>query len=299
MSKKFLITGGEGFIGRNIKNYIVSKGDVAYTLDISGYPDYRVSVTDFDSLMDIKEDFDGVFHLAAVTSPPQFEDDPLTGFEVNANGTLNVLEFARQKNIKRAVLASSSATYGNTGRMSTEENFPKIYANIYPITKMVDEYLARYYSDQKEIECISLRYFNTYGPGENTKSQYASVVWRFIKALSKGERAVIYGDGKQKRDFIYVLDTARASFLAMLHGKSGESYNIGTGVSTTFNDIYDIIKEEMHSVLEPDHVPNPLKNYQYFTQADMTKTRRDLGFIPEYDLRSGIRSMLQNDIRSI
>jgi UDP-glucose 4-epimerase len=297
--KKFLITGGEGFIGRNIKNYIISKGDVAYTLDITGDPDYRVSVTDFDNLVEIKEDFDAVFHLAAVTSPPQFEDDPLTGFEVNANGTLNVLEFARQKNIKRVVLASSSATYGNTGRMSTEENFPKSYGNMYPITKMVGEYLARYYSDQKEIECISLRYFNTYGPGENTKSQYASVVWRFVKALSKGERAVIYGDGEQKRDFIYVLDTARASFLAMLHGKPGESYNIGTGVSTTFNDIYTIVKEEMRSVLEPDYIPNPLKNYQYFTQADMCKTKRDLGFTPEYNLRSGIRSMLQNNIRSI
>ena len=95
MSRKFLITGGEGFIGRNIKNYIISKGDAAYTLDITGDPDYRVSVTDFDSLVDIKEDFDGIFHLAAVTSHPQFEDDPLPGCEVNANGTLNVMESAR------------------------------------------------------------------------------------------------------------------------------------------------------------------------------------------------------------
>ena len=123
------------------------------------------------------------------------------------------------------------------------------------------------------MECISLRYFNTYGPGENTKSQYASVVWRFI----------------------YALDTARASFIAMLHGKSRESYNIGTGVSTTFNDIYAIVREEMQSELEAEHVPNPLANYQYFTRADMAKTRRDLGFMPEYDLRSEIRSMLQND----
>lgn len=299
MPRKFLITGGEGFIGRNIKNYIISNGDVAYTLDISGDPDYHVSVIDFDSLMDIKENFDGVFHLAAVTSPPQFEDDPLTGFEVNANGTLNVLELARQKNIKRVVLASSSATYGNTGRMSPEENFPKSYENIYPITKMVGEHLARYYSDQKGIECISLRYFNTYGPGENTKSQYASVVWRFIKSIIKGERAVIYGDGNQRRDFIYVADTARASVLAMIHGRPGESYDIGTGVSMTFNDIYDIVREEVHSSLEAQYVPNPLKSYQYFTKADISKTERDLGFFPEYDLRSGVRSMLKNDIKSI
>ena len=96
-------------------------------------------------------------------------------------------------------------------------------------------------------------------------------------------------------DFIYVLDTARASFLAMLNGKSGESYNIGTGVSMTFNNIYPVVKEDMYSELKVEHVPNPLANYQYFTKADMSKTRRDLGFTPEYDLRSGIRSMLQND----
>jgi UDP-glucose 4-epimerase len=198
MPRKFLITGGEGFIGRNIKNYIISKWDAAYTLDISGDPDYRVSVTDFDGLVEIKEDFDGVFHLAAVTSPPQFEDNPLVGFKVNANGTLNVLEFARQRNIKRVVLASSSATYGNARIMSTEGDFPKSYANIYPITTMVDGYLARYYSYRKGMECISLRYFNTYGPGENTKSQYASVGWRFFKTLSRGEGGDIRGRGAER-----------------------------------------------------------------------------------------------------
>ncbi|MCL4421014.1 MAG: GDP-mannose 4,6-dehydratase [Candidatus Thermoplasmatota archaeon] len=106
-----------------------------------------------------------------------------------------------------------------------------------------------------------------------------------------GEGGDIRG-GEQKRDFIYVLDTTRASHLAVFHDNSGESYNIETGVSMTFNNIYAIVKEEMHSELKAEHVPNPLANYQYFTQADMTKTRRDLGFMPEYHLRSGIRSML-------
>ena len=115
-------------------------------------------------------------------------------------------------------------------------------------------------------------------PRENTKSDCASVVWRFIKVPSNGERAVIYGDGEQKRDLIHVLDTARAS------------YRNGRG--TAFNGIYAIVTEEMQSELEAEHVPNPLKHYQYLTKADMTKTRRDPGFMPEYGLRSGIRSML-------
>jgi UDP-glucose 4-epimerase len=298
MGKSFLITGGEGFIGRNIRKHIIDRGMNASTLDIAGNPDYRISVTDFTSLMNIEDHFDGIFHLAAVTSPPQFEDDPLQGFQVNANGTFNVLEFARRKGIKRVVLASSSATYGDTGRVSVEDSLPQAYSNLYPVTKVVGEHLARHYSIRREVDCISLRYFNTYGPGENSKAQYASVIWRFIRAIHGGEKPVIYGDGRQSRDFIYVEDTARASYLAMLHGSPGESYNIGTGVSTTFNEIFNTVREEMHSQVEADHVPNPLKNYQHFTQADTTKTERDIGFKPKFDLRSGIRKMLQNEIIS-
>ena len=292
MQGTYLITGGEGFIGRNIKQYLQKNNCNALTLDIDGKPDYKMSVTNFNSLSDLDEEFDGIFHLAATTSPPQFEDDPLGGFQVNANGTLNVLEFAKRKKIRRVVLASSSATYGNSESISREEIIPQVYSSLYPITKIVDEYLARYYSVRKEVECISLRYFNTYGIGENSKAQYASVVWRFITDLQNGRTPVIFGNGEQSRDFIYVDDTARASVLAMERGIPGESYNIGTGTTTNFNDIYRMVAEEMHSEVQADHIPNPLKNYQYFTQADIAKARKDLGFEPEFDLRSGIRKMI-------
>ena len=292
MQGTYLITGGKGFIGRNIKQYLQKNNCNVLTLDIDGKPDYMMSVTDFHSLAGIEEKLDGIFHLAATTSPPQFEDDPLDGFQVNANGTLNVLEFAKRKKIRRVVLASSSATYGNSESISREEIIPQVYSSLYPITKIVDEYLARYYSVRKEVECISLRYFNTYGIGENSKAQYASVVWRFITDLQNGRTPVIFGNGEQSRDFIYVDDTARASVLAMERGIPGESYNIGTGTTTNFNDIYGMVAEEMHSEVQADHIPNPLKNYQYFTQADITKARKDLGFEPEFDLRTGIRKMI-------
>ena len=292
MQGTYLITGGEGFIGRNIKRYLQKTRCNALTLDIEGKPDYMISVTDFPSLMDVDEEFDGIFHLAATTSPPQFESDPIGGFNVNANGTLNILEFAKRKKIRRVVLASSSATYGNSGSISREENVPNTYSNLYPITKTIVEYLARYYSVRKEVECIPLRYFNTYGIGENSKAQYASVVWRFITALQNGRTPTIFGNGEQSRDFIYVEDTARASVLAMERGIPGESYNIGTGITTNFNDIYRMVAEEMHSDIRAEHIPNPLKNYQYFTHADITKARKDLGFNPEFDLRSGIRKMI-------
>lgn len=292
MQGTYLITGGEGFIGRNIKQYLRKNNCNALTLDIEGKPDYMISVTDFPSLMDMDEEFDGIFHLAATTSPPQFESDPLGGFNVNANGTLNILEFAKRKKIRRVVLASSSATYGNSESISREEIIPQTYSNLYPITKVIDEYLARYYTVRKEVECIPLRYFNTYGSGENSKAQYASVVWRFITDLQNGNTPVIFGNGEQSRDFIYVEDAAKASVLAMERGIPGESYNIGTGTTTNFNDIYRMVAEEMHSEVQAEYIPNPLKNYQYFTQADITKVRKDLGFDPEFDLRSGIRKMI-------
>lgn len=299
MGKRFLITGGEGFIGRNLRLFLEGMGNEVKTLDITGDPDYNLSVNNLDKMMDIDYGFDGVFHLAAVTSPPQFEEDPISGFQVNANGTLNILEFAKRKGIRKVVLASSSATYGSSKSVSVEDKLPDRYSNLYPITKILNEHLARYYSLRGEIECVSLRYFNTYGPGENSKSQYASVIWRFIKSIYNKETPLIYGDGQQRRDFIYVDDNTRGTSLAMEKGIPGESYNIGSGTSFTFNEIYKMVKEEMKSSLEAQHIPNPLKSYQYFTQANISKAKKDLGFIPEYDIRSGIRKMLTFDIKSI
>ena len=288
-----------GFIGRNLKKCIIENNNTVKTLDISGNPDYLISVTDFDKIMGIKEEFDGIFHLAATTSPPEFDENPLSGFNVNANGTLNVLEFARIKNIPRVVLASSSATYGNNTSISVESELPDRYSNLYPVTKILDEYLARFYSVRKDVECISLRYFNTYGPGENSKSQYASVIWRFIKSFHNHKRPVIYGDGEQRRDFIYIDDNVKGTYLAMQKGVPGESYNIGSGNSNTFNRIYKIVKEQMNSDLEAEYIKNPLKSYQFFTQADMSKAKKDLGFIPEYDIAAGVRKMLNYDIDSL
>ena len=143
------------------------------------------------------------------------------------------------------------------------------------------------------LETILLRYFNTYDIGENSKGSYSSVIWKFIDDIRNGRRPIIYGDGKQRKDFIYVEDTARASIMAMENGVPGETYNVGTGVSTEFNEIFQIVKEEMNYDGSPEYIPNPLRSYQMFTQADMSKTKRELKFAPEYDVIKGVRKMLE------
>ena len=300
MSDTFLVTGGEGFIGRNLVNLLRDLGNEVLTLDIAGNPDYKFSITDRAKLFnDVNEKFDGIFHLAATTSPPQFESDPFDGFEVNATGTLNILEFAKVRKIPRVVLASSSAAYGDSKKISVENDIPDRYSNLYPVTKIVDEYLARYYSVRNEVQCISLRYFNTYGPNENIKGVYSSQISKFIGYAMKGEPIIVYGDGTQRRDFIYVRDNVMATKLAFDRGKAGDSYNIGTGISTDFNSIAKLVKEITGSDSQVEHIPNPLKSYQMFTQADLTKTSEDLGFRPEYDLRTAIKEILEAERESL
>ena len=292
MNETFLVTGGEGFIGRNIISKIREMGGEAYSLDIVGKPDFKMSITNRTKFNEINKKLDGIFHLAAITSPPQFETNPDKGLKVNVNGTYNVLDFARKHSVNKVVLASSSAIYGESREIAVESKYPDGYQNLYPVTKIVDELFSRHLSLRKEVECVSLRYFNTYGPGENTKGAYASPISKFISAAIKGKDIEIFGDGTQSRDFINVEDTAATSIAAYEHGRAGESYNVGTGVTTTFNEIARLVKSISKSKSRITHVKNPFKNYQMYTQADMSQTLRDLQFQLEYNLKTAIKEMI-------
>ena len=371
MNDVFLVTGGEGFIGRNIISKLRNLGGEAYSLDIVGKPDFKVSITNRSKLENINKKFDGIFHLAAVTSPPEFEIKPGNGLRVNVNGTFNVLDFAGKHGVNKVVLASSSAIYGDSREIAVESKYPDRYLNLYPVTKIVDElfsrhyslrrdlssaslryfntygpsentkgayaspiskfitsalkgkdieifgdgtqsrYLnlypvtkiidelfSRHYSIRRDLSSVSLRYFNTYGPSENTKGAYASPISKFITSALKGKDIQIFGDGTQSRDFIYVKDTAAASIAAYEKGKTGESYNVGTGTTTSFNQIATMVKSICESESRIVHVKNPFKNYQMFTQADMRKTFKELRFKPTYDLKGAIREMTQIELRS-
>lgn len=291
-----LVTGGSGFIGRNIVKLLKDEGNSVGTYDIkdkNSESDYHIK-SDIRNLKMLEEacrGMDYVFHLAAVTSPPEFENLRGEGYEVNVMGTYNVLAASARNNVKRVILASSSSVYGDLRKAAQEDILPEGYSNFYPVTKRINEMTARLMG-KYGLETISLRYFNTYGAGENTKGEYSSVISKFIDSILNKKRPVIYGNGEQKRDFIYVKDAARGSVLALKNGKPGESYNIGSGHSTDFNTIFSTIKKLTGYEDEPEYVPNPLKSYQQYTLADLSKSSRELGFSPQYDLTQGIKDMI-------
>jgi UDP-glucose 4-epimerase len=290
---KYLVTGGEGFIGRNLAQRLKNLNNEVTTLDTSGSPDFMGNVCDYELVKRATRNLDGIFHLAAVTSPPQFESDLMEGFNTNVLGTLNILRSASENGVPRVLFASSSSTYGDLREKVDESRITTSHQNMYPLTKVFGELLGKYYNNRKETEVVSVRYFNTYGKGENTKSLYASVVWRFVTAAMKGEDIVVYGDGKQSRDFIYVKDTVEGSIETFNKGRNGESYNIGSGGTYPFNDIADKARKITGSDSRIVHVENPLKNYQLYTQADISKIKRDVGWGPKFTLESGMREIIK------
>ena len=273
------------------------EGNTVGTYDIRD----KNSVSDYHIMRDVHNlkmlekacsGIDYVFHLAAVTSPPEFENLTREGDEVNVMGTYNVLAASAKNNVKRVIIASSSV-YEDIREAAREPKLPATYSNFYPMTKRINEMTARLFNEY-DLETISFRYFNTYGLGENSKGEYSSVIWKFIDSIRSGKKPVIFGDGTQRRDFIYVDDAAKASVLAMKNGVPGESYNVGTGKTTDFNTIFHIVKEEIGYQGEAEHVPNPLKSYQMFTLADIKKTKEKLKFEPEYEIRAGVKKIIKD-----
>ena len=252
---KALVTGGAGFIGSHLVEALLSVGCKVTVLDnlstgnllnLGPVTDqitfYKNDIRELEMLEKAAEGCDVIFHLAAVVAVQQTISNPVESTMINDIGTLNVLEAARAKNVRRVVLASSCAVYGDDPRLPKQETMTPRPASPYAVHKLSAEHYARVYFDLFGLETVSLRFFNVYGPRQDPSSPYSGVISIFMAKAASNQVPVIYGDGNQSRDFVYVKDVVKANLLAA--GKdnlAGNVLNIGSGSYVLINRLWELI----------------------------------------------------------
>ena len=293
-NKKIVITGGLGFIGSHLVEKL-SEDNLVVVIDdqstgkVENIKHLNLSKIDTTlgdiTSIDLDEIFDGtdyVFHEAAVTSVQKSVDDPINSNEVNITGTLKVLEAAKNTDVKKVVLASSSAVYGETESLPLSEDNPVNPLSPYAVGKTTGELYCNVFSEIYELPTVSLRYFNVFGPRQDPNSQYAAVIPIFIDKILKNESPVIYGDGEQSRDFVSVKHVIAANIMAAESKLTG-AFNIGLGKSTTINQLVEMINEIIGKDVKPVYEKERPGDIKY-SLADISKAKA-LGYDPKADFK--------------
>jgi nucleoside-diphosphate-sugar epimerase len=300
----FLVTGGAGFIGSHLVRFLLTRGQVRVLDDFSsGTLDnltevlphielLRGSATDAALVQKAVEGCEVVFHLAAQVSVPLSLEQPVETFEVNLYGTQLLLEAARQAGVRRFVFASSAAVYGDAPRLPKRETMLPRPISPYAWSKWYGELLCRDYWRVYGVPTVSLRFFNVYGPRQNPCSQYAAVIPRWITAALTDRKPIVYGDGKQTRDFVYIDDLLQGLWLAAEHPEAvGRVFNLASGRAYSLLELLQAIEEAVGSPLEPQFTsPRPGDIRHSF--ADIRAARGILGYEPRISLQEGIRRTL-------
>jgi len=299
---KFLVTGGAGFIGKNIAELVLKKGHSVDILDnlhvgkkeniediIDKVNFFQIDIRNKEDLNKIIKNYDGIFHEAALTSVPESFEKPKEYNDVNVIGTKNIFEIANREKI-RVVYASSSSIYGNTTQIPIKESFERKPINPYGQTKLDDEILAEKFED---LSVIGLRYFNVYGIGQNIS--YAGVITKFLEQIKNKKQLTINGNGNQVRDFIQVKDIAKANLSAMESNVKKSFLNVGTGISTSINDLAKMMIELSNSGNEIIYGPE-LEGDIESSQADMEFTKKSINWDHEIQLKEGLTELIQNTI---
>lgn len=294
--KKYLVTGGAGFIGSNIAKTLEAQGHEVTVLDdfqknghFKNLIGFKGDVITADLFQYMPNDmyFDAIFHEAAITDTTVTDQKAM--MEQNVEAFKNLLHFAAENGIKKVIYASSAATYGN-GPVPNVETQPTHPENVYGFSKAIMDNVARQFAEENnDMTIIGLRYFNVYGPGEYYKGKMASMVYQLYLQMKEGKRPRIFKMGEQERDFVYVKDIVKINLCALTNGKETGVYNAATGIPRNFNDMVKCLNKEMGTNLEPDYIDNPYKAFfQVKTQADITKSTEKLGYTPDYALETGI-----------
>jgi UDP-glucose 4-epimerase len=305
-NKKIVITGGAGFIGSNLAEAFSKENEVVVVDNLSTgrlenikplvkarkVKFVRGSVGDLKLMKKACKSADIVLHYAAIPSVPLSVKDPLIVNKSGVDATLTALVAARDADVDKFVYASSSAIYGDTKALPVKEDTPLKALSPYAVTKIAGEHYCRVFDDLYGMETVSLRYYNVYGPRQNPKSEYAAVVPKFISNALSGNKLTIYGDGRQTRDFLYVKDVVAANELATKSGVAG-AFNISSGQSVTINSLAKIVLvlagRDVGIVYEPARKGEILRS-----EADVSKARKELGFVPGHSLEKGLRETISS-----
>ncbi len=298
---KALVTGGAGFIGSHICDALVARGDSVVVLDnfatgrednlahLAGRIDLRRGdIRRPEDLASAVAGCDVVFHLAAMPSVPRSVEDPITSFDVNAAGTVNVLNAARLGGVRRVVYSASSSAYGDTPTLPKIESMPPNPLSPYAADKLHGENAARVFFLCYGLETVVLRYFNVFGPRQRPDSAYAAVIPKFTDAFVSGREPVIYGDGEQSRDFTYIANVVAANLLAAsAPGAPGRVFNVGNGCRTTLNELLKLIAQRCGVPAKARYEAVRAGDVKH-SLADIEAARSILGYDPPVDLATGL-----------
>jgi UDP-N-acetylglucosamine/UDP-N-acetyl-alpha-D-glucosaminouronate 4-epimerase len=298
----YLVTGGAGFIGSNIVDELVRRGESVRVLDdlATGHIENLASVSqkiqwhesDIRNLGSIKPDFEGVdyvIHLAAIPSVPRSVADPLTANAVNIDGTLNVLLAARDSGAKRVVFAASSAAYGDHPALPRVESQAPRPLSPYALTKLAGEYYCQIFTRVYGLETVALRYFNIFGPRQSPDSPYSGVLSLFIAAYMGGQTPTIFGDGRQSRDFTYIDNTVDATLRACTApDAAGRVINVGTGQRHTLNETIEVLNKIFGKQVAVRYEAARTGDVQH-SHADISLAHRLLGYEPKVRFEEGLK----------
>lgn len=319
---KIMITGGAGFIGSNLARELIKDGHDVLIVDDFSYGSmfnlvkngksiaeiHKISICD-DKIFEIMKGVDYVYHFAAISCLPICLEQPAYTTDVNVAGTLNVLEAARLNNVKRVIFASSSAVYENNENFPLNEDYEVSPHSMYGVQKYSGELFCKAYRKLYGMDIVIVRFFNVYGPNQDYTRQKPPVMSYIIKELIKRRTPVMYGTGEQKRDFIFIDDVISLNKKLIENPSAkNETFNVGSGKIYSINEVYEVIDDILKTGIKPirkeahemyEGINNiekgkainkeiVAKETNKFTEADITKAKRLLGWEPQVDLREGI-----------
>ena len=304
---RILVTGGAGFIGSNLVEVLLkdervsivrvldnlATGSLSNINEFSGNTKFEFiegDIRNYQTCLTATSGIDFISHQAALGSVPRSINDPLTSNEVNVTGTLHVFNAAKENNCKRIVYAASSSTYGDHPGLPKVEDIIGNPLSPYAVTKYVNELYARVYGSLYNMEIIGLRYFNIFGPKQNPNGPYAAVIPLFAEALLKNSAPTINGDGSHSRDFTYVDNAVQANILAMFTTNNeavNQVYNIACGQQTSLLELFNGLKNQAATLLEPIHGPERRGDVKH-SLADISKAKKYLGYNPAVTVQEGL-----------